>query len=150
MRRKQPPNAKSEPQFEQQAQRRVLFSPGCLSYTHTQACTHTHTHTPLLQRVCVLVTQSRPTLCDPMVCPRDFPGKNTGVDCHSLLQGTFLSQASNPGLPHCRQTPYPLSHQGSPTFVTSSTWKIYRTQKGEEGQCAQRTKAEPTGQPPGD
>ena len=121
----------------------------CLTHTHKHAHTHSHTHTyihtPFLQCVCVLVTQLRPTLCDPMVCPQDFPGKNTGVGCHSLLQGTFLSQASNPGLPHCRQTPYPLSHQGSPTFVTSSTWKIYRTQKGEEGRCAQRTRAEPTG-----
>ena len=40
------------------------------------------------------------------------PGKNTGVGCHSLLQGIFLTQGSNPGLPHCRQMLYPLSHQG--------------------------------------
>ena len=25
-----------------------------------------------------------------------------GVGCHSLLQGIFLTQESNPGLPHCR------------------------------------------------
>ena len=31
-----------------------------------------------------------------------------------LLQGIFLTQESNPGLPHCRQTLYRLSHQGSP------------------------------------
>ena len=24
-----------------------------------------------------------------LLCPWDFPGKNTGVDCHSLLQGIF-------------------------------------------------------------
>ena len=29
-----------------------------------------------------------------------------------LLQGIFLTQGSNPGLPHCRQTLYCLSHQG--------------------------------------
>ena len=29
--------------------------------------------------------------------------------------GIFLTQGLNPGLPHCRQTLYPLSHQGSPT-----------------------------------
>ena len=46
----------------------------------------------------------------------DFPGKSTGVGCHFLLQGIFLTQGSNPGLPHCRQTPYCLSCQGSPTF----------------------------------
>ena len=43
-----------------------------------------------------------------------FPGKSTGVGCLFLLQGIFPTQGSNPGLPHCRQTLYPLSHQGSP------------------------------------
>ena len=33
-------------------------------------------------------------LCDPM----DFPGKNTGVSCHSLLQGKYPTQELNPGL----------------------------------------------------
>ena len=32
----------------------------------------------------------------------DSPGKNTGVGCHALLQGIFLTQGLNPGLPHCR------------------------------------------------
>ena len=65
------------------------------------------------------VAQSCPTLCDPMDCsltrflrPWDFPSKNTGVDCHFLLQEIFLTQGLNPGLPHCRQTLYRLSHQG--------------------------------------
>ena len=31
------------------------------------------------------------------------PGKNTGVGCHTLLQGIFPTQGSNPGLPHCRR-----------------------------------------------
>ena len=43
-----------------------------------------------------------------------FSGKNTGVDCHFLLQGIFLTQGLNLGLLHCRQTLYHLSHQGSP------------------------------------
>ena len=46
--------------------------------------------------------------------PRDSPSKNTGVGCHFLLQGIFQTQGSNPGLPHCRQMLYHLSHQGSP------------------------------------
>ena len=29
------------------------------------------------------------------LCPWSFPGKNTGVGCHSLLQATFLTQSSN-------------------------------------------------------
>ena len=41
-----------------------------------------------------------------------FPGKNTGVGCHFLLQGIVPTQGSNPSLPHCRQTLYLLSHQG--------------------------------------
>ena len=39
---------------------------------------------------------------------------NTGLDCHSLLQGIFPTQGSNPDLPHCRQILYQLSHEGSP------------------------------------
>ena len=46
--------------------------------------------------------------------PWNFPGKSTGVGCHFLLQGIFPTQASNPGLPHCRQTLYHLSHQRRP------------------------------------
>ena len=31
-----------------------------------------------------------------------------------VLQGFFPMQGSNPGLPHCRQILYQLSHKGSP------------------------------------
>ena len=44
----------------------------------------------------------------------DSPGENPGVGCHFLLQGIFTTQGLNPGLPHCRQILYYLSHQGSP------------------------------------
>ena len=37
-----------------------------------------------------------------LVCPWGFSGKDTGVDGHSLLQGIFRTQGSNPGLLHCR------------------------------------------------
>ena len=50
-----------------------------------------------------------------LLSPWDFLGKSTGVGCHFLLQGIFLTQGSNPGLQHCRQMFYPLSHQGSRT-----------------------------------
>ena len=53
-----------------------------------------------------LVVQSCPTLCNPMdyslpgsSVHGESPGKNTGVGCHSLLQGIFPTQGSNPGLP---------------------------------------------------
>ena len=54
------------------------------------------------------------------VHPWSFLGKSTGVGCHFLLQGIFLTQGSNPGLLHCGQTLYHLSHQGSPTLVARS------------------------------
>ena len=52
---------------------------------------------------------------------RDSPGKNTGVGHHALLQGIFPTQRSNPGLPHCREILYCLSHQGSLTCIYSDT-----------------------------
>ena len=42
------------------------------------------------------------------------PGQNTGVGSLSLLQWIFPTQGLNPGLLHCRQIPYQLSHKGSP------------------------------------
>ena len=47
------------------------------------------------------------------LCLRDFLGKSTGAGCHFFLQRIFPTQGLNPGLPHCRQTLYCLSHQGS-------------------------------------
>ena len=57
------------------------------------------------------VTQSCPTLCDPMeparlLCLWNFPGKNAGVGCHFLLQELNLIQGLNPHLLHCRQILY--------------------------------------------
>ena len=64
-----------------------------------------------------LVTQSCPTLCDPMGCSPpgstvlgDSPGKNIGVGYHVPLQGLFPTQGLNPGFPHCRQILYHLSY----------------------------------------
>ena len=54
-----------------------------------------------------------------LLYPWDFSGKNTGVGCHFLLQGIFLTQGLNSGLLHCRQILYQLSLQGSPF----STWE---------------------------
>ena len=54
---------------------------------------------------CCLVAEMCPALLPParLLCPWDFPGKNTGVNCNFLLQGIFLTQESNQGLLHCRQ-----------------------------------------------
>ena len=47
----------------------------------------------------------------------DSPGKNTGVGCHVLLQGIFLTEGLNPGLLHRRWILYPLSHRGNPRIL---------------------------------
>ena len=59
-------------------------------------------------------------------CPWDSPAKNTGVGCHSLLQGNLLTQGLNPSHLHCRQILYHLSHHGSTATLRSTnkhTWK---------------------------
>ena len=45
--------------------------------------------------------------------PWNSPGQNTGVGSFFLLQGIFPNQGSNPGLLHCRQILYQLSHKRS-------------------------------------
>ena len=72
---------------------------------------------------CVLVSQSRPAVCDPMdysppgysvhgILQAEYWRQNTPgrMDCHSFLQGISLTQESNPGRLHCRQILYSLSH----------------------------------------
>ena len=69
------------------------------------------------------VTQSCPTLCDPMDC--SLPGSSVhrilrarileGVS-HALLQEIFPTQESNWCLLHCRRVLYQLSYLGSPNF----------------------------------
>ena len=55
--------------------------------------------------------------------PWDFPGKNTGVGCHALLQGIFPTQEWNPqllGPLHCQVGSLPLKPPGKPyTYVFS-------------------------------
>ena len=71
----------------------------------------------------VMSNSSQPCGLKParLLCPWDFPGKNTGVGCHFLLQRIFPTQGSNPGLLHCRQILYHLSHLRSPglCFITA-------------------------------
>ena len=54
--------------------------------------------------------------------PWNSPGQNTGVGSLSLLQGIFPTQGWNPGLLHCRQILYQLSHKGSPRILE---WVAY-------------------------
>ena len=56
--------------------------------------------------------------------PWDSPGKNTGVGCHSLLQGIFLTQGSNLPLLHWEADSLLLRHQGK--LWKPCQWKNYR------------------------
>ena len=55
-----------------------------------------------------------------------FSRQERWVACHFLLQRIFPTQGSNSGLPHCRQTLYGLSRQGSLTTLrgelSSTSW----------------------------
>ena len=48
--------------------------------------------------------------------PWNTLSQNTGVGTCSILQRIFPTQGLNPGLPHCRQILYQLSHKGGPIF----------------------------------
>ena len=51
-----------------------------------------------------------------LLCPRDFPGKNTGVGCHFFLQAIFPTQELNLHLQHWQAGSLPLSHEGCPSI----------------------------------
>ena len=54
--------------------------------------------------------------------PWNSPGRNTGVGSLSRLEGILPIQGSNPGLLHCRQIFYQVSHKGSPRILE---WVAY-------------------------
>ena len=54
-----------------------------------------------------------------LLCPWNYPGKNTGVGSHSLLQEIFPTQGSNTCLLHCQAGSLPLGHQYQHQFSRS-------------------------------
>ena len=67
-----------------------------------------------------------PTMCNPVGCslpgysgPWDFPGKNTGVGCHFLLQGIFPAPGLNPRLLCLLNLRTCMAGR---FFTTSATW----------------------------
>ena len=84
----------------------------CLVMTETRQESHT-THplprkgagVPTVRRVGHTADSVAPwtVALQAVLCPWDSPGKKAGVGCHSLLQGIFPTQGSNPGLLNCRQ-----------------------------------------------
>ena len=69
--------------------------------------------------------------------PWNSPGQNIGVGSFSLLQEIFPTQGLNPGLPHCRQVLYQLSHKGSPRILEWVAYPllqwIFPTQESNQG-----------------
>ena len=63
--------------------------------------------------------------------PCDFPGKNTGVGCHFLLQGTFPMQGSNPSLLHRQADSLCLSYQGRRTSESDLHLKAWAEDQGK-------------------
>ena len=59
--------------------------------------------------------------------PWTSPGQNTRVGGHSLLQGIFPTQGSNPCVPHCKWILYQLSHQRRPGILE---WVAYPFSSG--------------------
>ena len=53
-----------------------------------------------------------------ILCPWDYPGKNTAVGCHSLLQGIFLTR--DPTCISC------VSGIGRPILYHCTTWETLR------------------------
>ena len=81
----------------------------------------------------VLVTQLCLTLCDPSDCSlpgfsmcRVLQARILERVAISFSRGIFLTQRSNPGLLHCMQILYCVSHQGSPIMSRCQIDK-YRT-----------------------
>ena len=93
----------------------------------------------LVSFVKLKVTQSCLSLCDPIDCSLPwFHGSSVhGIlqarilewVGHSLLQGIFPTQGSNPCLLHCRWSLYHLSHQESPVSLKESLFLLPTTKE---------------------
>ena len=102
----------------------LLHLPGWILSDGTFGCKAVCSYIYLLEQALLWISihvcsQSSPTLCDPIdprfLCPWDSPGRNTGVGCHGLLQGIFLTQGSN----LCLLTSPALA---GGFFTTTATW----------------------------
>ena len=111
----------------------ILWRNDCLSMPLLLIPNLTKTKTLLWS--CAKSLQSCPTLHDSMDCSLpdslvhgDPPGKNTGMDCHALLQGIFANQGSNPCLCY-------LLAPASGFFTTSTTGAVYWWDEFRNGIC---------------
>ena len=99
----------------------LLLSPSSVLGSRASLSPHLLTEVKVKSLSCVRLFVTPRTVAYQVPLSMDFPGKNTGVGCHFLLQEIFRTQGLNPGLPHRRQTLCHLSHQGSPIFLQKSS-----------------------------
>ena len=70
-----------------------------------------------------------------LLCPWISPGKNTGVGCHALLQGIFLTQGLNLHLLcllHWQVSSLPLAPSGKPLLTP---WMVPNKKKKMKSWC---------------
>ena len=92
--------------------------------THINACKHNGDESIYFRNNWKWVTQSCLTLCDPMnyTVHGILQARILGWVAISFSKSLFPTQGSNPGLPHCKQILYHLSHQGSARILE---WVAY-------------------------
>ena len=88
--------------FHIQSEKCTVFSSKWIALSGLKITSPTWSNLLIVRFLLCLITQLCLTLCDPMDCSLpgssvqgDFPGKNTGVGYHALLQGIFWIQGSN-------------------------------------------------------
>ena len=102
----------------------AIHEPGCVSWltylwapsivlTPNQYSQRTASLSSCCMLSCVWLFATPWTVACQAFLSMDYARQNTGLGCHSLLQGIFPNQGSNPSLLHCRQILYCLTHQGS-------------------------------------
>ena len=88
-----------------------------------------------------------------LLCPWNFPDKNTGMGCHALLQGIFPTQGSNPHLlcllnwqvgslplvPHGKPIHWPYLGPKTVDWKMTSAVVIKKRYKSPRAQCETQT-----------
>ena len=111
--------------------------------TADSSCLTVERNTSLLKQLhclaaksCLTFLRSHELQPTRLLCPWDFPGKNTGVGCCSLLQGIFPTQESNSSLLHFlywQVNSLPLSYQRSPkVMILKKKKKFFFFKKGKK------------------
>ena len=134
-----PPGPPSSLDQQHRGKLQLLLLQNCNSFSCTQTsgiwAVHFNDMVCVCVCVCVLVTQLCPTLCDSM----DYIARQAPLSMEFSRQeywsglpfpspGDLPKQRWNPGLLHCRQILYRLSHQGSPMtcyLVVKTDWHFY-------------------------